>query len=212
MRPGRDPLLAYLRRPGRRRLGRAVRAYHGYVWDVAFRITRNREDAEDLCQDVFLKLLLDPPPAESVRSPAGFLAWRVLGRARSLQRSADKRKQREEAHACRELETPGQADDLEALHEAIGDLPADLRMAVELRCLARLPLQDVAQALEISDRAVQSRIEKARGLIKRRLARCAPGAALLGLEAAGNAAPPPPGGLEPEEGSSPPGTPLRRLP
>lgn len=174
-----------------------MRAYHGYVWDVAFRITQNREDAEDLCQDVFLKLLLDPPPAESVRSPAGFLAWRVLGRARSLKRSADKRKRREEAHASRELETPEAADELEALHEAIGDLPADLRMAVELRCLARLSLQDVAQALEISDRAVQSRIEKARGLIKRRLARCAPGAALLGLESAGNAAPAPPVGLLP---------------
>ena len=59
----------YLERPTRRRLEKVVRAYHDLVWRTAFRVTRHSQDAEDVCQDVFLKLLLEPPRPETVRSP-----------------------------------------------------------------------------------------------------------------------------------------------
>src|SRR2546428_8707549 len=95
----RDPesksFYAYLKRPARRRLALVIRLYHAHVWNVALRVTGNPEDAEDICQDVFLSLLLHPPAEEKVRSPRGYLAFRVLTLAERLSRSAQRRRQRE---------------------------------------------------------------------------------------------------------------------
>ncbi|MGH9362307.1 MAG: RNA polymerase sigma factor, partial [Thermoanaerobaculia bacterium] len=81
---GDDPLRRYLERPGQRRLSKVVEAYHGYVWRLALKLTGNQEDAADITQDVFLGLLLRPPAPERVRSPRGYLAWRVVTRAGRL--------------------------------------------------------------------------------------------------------------------------------
>src|SRR5688572_32499979 len=83
----RDPLLDYLRRPSRRRLQAVVREHYELVWRVAHRVLGNDEDAADVSQDVFLRLLLHPPAAETIVSPKGYLSWCVVGRASTLRRS-----------------------------------------------------------------------------------------------------------------------------
>ncbi len=181
----RDPLFAYLRRPNRRRLARVVRAYYAFVWAAAHRASGNAEDAADICQDVFLKLLLEPPAAESVRSPSGYLASRVLARASALRRSAERQRLREAAATAER--SPGGAegamvgeDEAELLRRRVGELPEDLRRVVELRFLAGLPVAETARELAITERAVHLRIEKALDLLRRRLAPLAP-ALLAGL-------------------------------
>src|SRR5437870_3708918 len=80
--PESEAFYAYLKRPARRRLALVIRLYHAHVWNVALRVTGNPEDAEDICQDVFLSLLLHPPAEEKVRSPRGYLAAALLRLAR----------------------------------------------------------------------------------------------------------------------------------
>jgi hypothetical protein len=75
-----DPLIRYAERPSRRRLAEVVRAYQEFVWKIALRVSGNREDAADIAQDVFLKLLLEPPVPAAIRSSGAYLAWRVIGR------------------------------------------------------------------------------------------------------------------------------------
>src|SRR5262245_44473544 len=121
----RDPLIRYLTKPDRSRLEEAVRAYHAFVWEVALRITGDREAAADVCQDVFLKLLLEPPPAASVAAPAGYLAWRAIGRARFLTRCGERRKARER-EVLERVAGPGIApEDLEEVRKAVEGLPDD---------------------------------------------------------------------------------------
>lgn len=109
----------YLRRPSRRRLEKLVGLFHGHVWTVALRVAGNREDAADLCQDVFLGLLLRPPDPGTVRSPRGWLAARVVTTARHRRTGEERRRLRESWGAEILAEQGGLPPDIEDLREAI---------------------------------------------------------------------------------------------
>jgi RNA polymerase sigma-70 factor (ECF subfamily) len=200
--PMSDPFDAYLRRPSRRRLAAVVRAYHDFVWRTAFRIAGNEDEARDVCQDVFLGILLEPPSPQSVVSPHGYLTYRVLARVQSLHRSLERRREREREYARRLLENgsgrPGpDAVDLEALGKAIRELPEELRVPVELRHLGGFSTPEIAAALDVSDRTVQRRLEEAQERLRRRLHPLLASLALLGVVAPASAAPAPPPDLLP---------------
>ncbi len=202
-----DPLEQYLRRPSRNRLAKAIREHYEFVWRTAFRLTGNREDAKDICQDVFLKLLLQPPVPERVSSVRGFLTWRVLSRVEHQRRSSERRRQRERTHAQHLFEVHPGVDhpgaegfdpvDFDALNTAIRALPQDLRLAVELRYLGGMSSQEIASALDVSERTIQRRLEEARDRLKARLAPHFAGALFLGPGLQGLTTPPPPADLLP---------------
>ncbi len=198
MRTTSDPLFRYLKRPTRRRLARVVAAYHDIVWRVALRTTRDAEDAEDVCQEVFLKLLLDPPAADTVESPRGFLAWRVVSVAGRQRRSAARRVRREAEYARRLAatalggESPGdEFVDGEALRGAIESLPERLRLPLELRYIAEIPVAEIARVLGVSEREVRRRQEDARERLRRRFPRILLPAIVAGSVAEDVAAAPP---------------------
>src|SRR5688572_2290089 len=191
----RDPLLDYLRRPSRRRLQAVVREHYELVWRVAHRVLGNDEDAADVSQDVFLRLLLHPPAAETIVSPKGYLSWCVVGRASTLRRSAERRRERERASLER-LSRGGLAtDDLDTLRVALESLPLELRQVIELRYLAEMPTREIAEVLSISERAVRLRAEKAREALRGRLAPIVCGVLAAGGPLLVEAVPPPPPGL-----------------
>ncbi|MEM7235699.1 MAG: sigma-70 family RNA polymerase sigma factor, partial [Planctomycetota bacterium] len=171
----KDPLFKYLRKPRRRRFVAVVQAYHEFVWRVAYRSTGNAEDSSDVCQDVFLDLILSPPDPESVSSPRGFLAFRALSRASRMQRASARRKQREEEYVRRLASEGVDANDIDALNAAIDALPDDLRTTMDLRYRAELSVAEIARTLGVSDREVRRRQEKARAELRRRLAGTAVG-------------------------------------
>ncbi len=69
-----DRLIAYLKEPTRERFENFVKTHSAFVWNIAYRLTRHAEDAADVCQEVFLGLIVRPPPWSSIRSAKGFLA------------------------------------------------------------------------------------------------------------------------------------------
>ena len=165
----------YLARPTKRRLERVVRDYHALVWRCAYRVTRHADDAEDICQDVFLKLLLEPPPCGSVRSPERYLVWQVLGRAANLRRARERREARESAHVHASAGHMA-FEDLDALQQAIAALPDDLRAAIELRYLGGLTTAETAAALGIAERTVEDRLQRGRATLRARLGPISAGA------------------------------------
>ncbi|MBI4600753.1 MAG: sigma-70 family RNA polymerase sigma factor [Planctomycetes bacterium] len=193
--PDRDAaaFARYLRRPTRRRLGRVVKLYHAHVWEAALRLTGSHQDAADLAQDLFLALLVHPPAPGTVTSPRGYLTCRVLDLARRRERSAERRRRRE-IEAARRLAAEGQEPelDLEAVHQAIAELPDRLRTAIELRYLAGCSNREVASLLGISERAVEERLQHGRERLRGALKPVAWGLLpLLGGEALPSAAAPP---------------------
>jgi RNA polymerase sigma-70 factor (ECF subfamily) len=191
-----DPLLAYLKRPSSRRLAAVVEAHYRFVWTVALRLTASEDDAADVAQEVFLKLLLEPPSAGEVRSPRGFLAWSAVARASRLRRSDARRRRREERHQRQALaEHQEGGEDFEDLRDAVAELPEELRRAVELRYLAGLSTREAGEALGISDRAVRMRLERAVESLKCRLRPAFLGALVAGAAAGVDAAAAPPAAL-----------------
>ena len=190
-----DPLIAYLEEPTRERFAPVVEAHSALVWRIAYRLTRHPEDAEDVCQDVFLRLIVRPLPAEGVRSPRGFLAWMVLTQVDHLRRAARRRVEREEKAARRSVEAGLPADDRRDVGDAVAGLPRELRIPMELHYFAELRGREIAEVLGVSAKAVARRMREARRLLRRRLAPLATGAAFAGLRLEGAAAPPLPGEL-----------------
>ena len=124
----------YLRRPTRRGLAKVVRLYHIPLWNVALRLTGCASDASDLCQDVFLALLLKPPGPSSVRSPKGYLVSRLSSLSKDRRRSAERRRARESQVARDRLIEEGLAgEEVETLRRVVDELPEDLRVAISLR-------------------------------------------------------------------------------
>lgn len=189
----------YLLRPSRRRLARLVRDYHGYVWSTALRFTDNEDDAADLMQDLFLSLLTRPPRPEDVRSPRGYLAYRVLTLATRAERSRERRRRRE-AQSVEKLAREagaGVADagvDVEAVREAIRALPERVRTAVEYRYFGDLKNREIAELLGVSERTVEDDLRDGRESLRGRLGAGALGA--LALMGGGELLPAPRGVLE----------------
>ena len=66
---------------------RAFEAHHAMVFRAAYRVTGNAEDAEDVLQTVFLRLVRRPAEAEVVESVASYLYRAAVNAALDLLRS-----------------------------------------------------------------------------------------------------------------------------
>jgi RNA polymerase sigma factor (sigma-70 family) len=190
-----DPLNVYIQKPCREHFDGVVRAYYSFVWEIAFRRVRHPEDAADVCQDVFLRLIVRPPPPGRVRSPRGFLAFLVLGRVDSLRRALRRRLRREEESLRRSVREGISPDDWMDLADAIASLPEDLRVPVELHEIAGIPSREIAEALGISEQTVSRRIRDGRERLRRRLVPLTPVLALAPWKIDGALLPPPPADL-----------------
>ncbi|MEP9381491.1 RNA polymerase sigma factor SigE [Nocardioides sp. KR10-350] len=159
-----------------------VEQHSDRVYRLAYRLTGNRPDAEDLTQEVFVRVFrsLDS------YSPGTFEGWlhRIttnlfLDQARRKQRIrfdalSDERAQRLTSSGP----TPDDAytdqrfdDDIE---HALATLPPDFRAAVVLCDVEGLSYEEIAQILGAKLGTVRSRIHRGRAMLREALAHRAP--------------------------------------
>ena len=196
-----DAFHAYLQRPSRRRLSRVVEEFHEHVWRVGLRISGNEPDAEDICQNVFLALLLRPPAAGSVRSPRGYLTYRVLAMAQQADRAAARRRKRQLA-AFQRMAPSGVradgADTLEDVREAMAGCSERVRSVLELKYFGGCTIDEIAETLDVSPRTVASDLQRGRDELRGRLGEGIERACLLPAGLTFQALPKPPATLLPE--------------
>ena len=161
------------------------------VYSICYRFTNSATDAEDLTQEVFLKLYRNLPSFDVQRGSFGtwittltrnllvdhFRRTRMDRATDSLHASfdgepdsptladqlADTRPSQEHHVAGRELCVQVQA--------ALKQLSPELREAVILRDLEDMDYKDIAQVLRIPEGTVKSRISRGRGELARLLQR-----------------------------------------
>lgn len=147
----------------------ALFADAAWLSSLARRIVADAATAEDLAQETWLSVLRLPRSA--VRSPRRFLAGVLRNRHRMAQRSAERRRAREQAFV-REDVAPAAAEAFERaelgreLAALVLELEEPLRSAILLRFLEELPPKAVAERLGVPLKTVESRI--ARGLVRLR--------------------------------------------
>jgi RNA polymerase sigma factor (sigma-70 family) len=171
-----------------------VREHSARVYRLAYRLTGNCHDAEDLTQEVFVRVFRSLPSY----TPGTFEGW--LHRiTTNLFLDITRRKQRirfeglgeETAAKLKGTEpTPPQAFDERHLdHDvaaALADLPPEYRAAVVLCDIEGLTYEEIADVLEVKLGTVRSRIHRGRAQLRAALEHRRPGRAAM-VRRSGNA-------------------------
>ncbi len=162
-----DPaVLRQAQRGDQRAFAVIVHAYERIVFTYIYRLVDDRRLAEDLTQDVFLKVFRGLP---GFTGDSAFTTWlfqiaknAVIDELRSIER-------RPTAVNIEDVPMPmlvepryEHAEPIEALWAAIALLNVDLRTALLLRDIVGLSYFEIADSLEITLATVKWRIHKAR--------------------------------------------------
>jgi len=169
----------------RERFEQIVHDYHGKIFNFLYYMLGDREEAADLTQDVFVRAYA---AFATFRGEAGIYTW--LSRiARNLAINRAKRLQRErrthslslegESHEVLELAAsdqprPGAGLESEEVQKKVGmalnALPADLKEVIVLRDIQGFSYEEMCQIMGCSLQALKSRLFRARGALRQRLA------------------------------------------
>src|ERR1700690_259294 len=164
-----------------------VKQYDRQVFRIAQHITQNREDAEDVVQDAFLKAY---EKLEQFQGNSKFYTWLVrIAVNESLMRLRKRRTGRmvsidedvttEDGSMPRDLaawspdpeQLYGQSELADILRKTIQGLPPGFRVVFVLRDVDGLSTEETAEALGLSIPAVKSRLLRARLQLRERLSR-----------------------------------------
>jgi RNA polymerase sigma-70 factor (ECF subfamily) len=162
-----------------------VRRYDRNIFRIAQHITQNREDAEDVVQDAFLKAYEN---LEQFQGNSKFYTWLVrIAVNESLMKLRRRRTDRtvslDEDIETEEDTMPREVADWapnpeqlynrgelnEILSKTINGLPASFRTVFVLRDVEGLSTEETAEALDLSIPAVKSRLLRARLQLRERL-------------------------------------------
>ena len=141
-----------------------ARAYAPAIYRLAYARTGSRADAEDIMQEVFVRLLrAEPDFADRAHARAWLL--RVAANCANDWFRAPWR--RREGPLTDSLPAPEHEDG--GVVEAVLALPAKYRTAVHLYYYEELSVAEIAAVLGKSEGAVKSRLFRARALLRRYL-------------------------------------------
>jgi RNA polymerase sigma-70 factor (ECF subfamily) len=161
------PLLRKAQRGDERAFATIVRTYEQPVYNYVLRLVGDRALAEDLTQEVFLRVY-QGLPGFSLRSR--FTTWlfqvtknRVLDELRAIERRPRAVIALEDIPPLEVLDQPiERSEAIDAVWRAVATLNVDLKMALLLRDVVGLSYTEIADALEITLATVKWRIYKAR--------------------------------------------------
>ncbi len=165
-------------------LAEAYRRHAGASYALARRLLNDNALAEEVLQEVFLRLWNAPERFDAERgSLRAFLLAQIHGRSVDLLRSETSRRRREEREA---RESPRFGDDIERevidltvsekVKEVVAALPTDERKAIELAYFGGHTYRQVAVMLEAPEGTIKSRIRSGLRRLQKDLAEAGIGA------------------------------------
>ena len=139
----------------------AVQRYRDMVWRVALNACRQTQDAEDVVQDVFLKLYTTRREFAGEEHLKHWLLRVTVNRCRTLLACPWRTRR---ADAVPDVPDPAQALDAgqRALYEAVRALPPGQRVALYLYYFEGYSTAEIAQLLHLRQTAVTTRLHRAR--------------------------------------------------
>jgi len=159
-----------------------VRLHRRKVFNIAYKFVGRHDQAEDLTQEVFLKLYKS---LDTFDRRANFQTWLIsVSRNLCIDHYRSVRKEREVVNReidPAELTPPSnersaqsvleQRDRVRLLRRALDKLPPALRTAVLLRDIQELSYQEIAERLALPEGTVKSRINRGRTELARQFRR-----------------------------------------
>jgi RNA polymerase sigma-70 factor (ECF subfamily) len=159
-----------------------VRLYWRKVFNVAYKFVGRQDEAEDLTQDIFLKLFKS---LKTFDRRANFSTWLIsvsrnlcIDHYRSMRREHDVVTHDVDVVTLARpsvIDSPQaaleQRDRVALLRAALDKLAPSLRTAVMLRDIQELSYQEIAEKLGVPEGTVKSRINRGRAELSRQIAR-----------------------------------------
>ncbi len=166
-----------------------VERYQGKIYGMALKFTGHRQDAEDVTQEVFLRVYAK---LKYFRGEARFSTWlyRVASNACYSHGRGKKKKETKSLedelprfkadghHLNPPVDWAPKADELllrkefrAVLNEAVAALPEKVRIVFVLRDIEGNNNEETAAILDLSIEAVKSRLHRARLMVRSRLSR-----------------------------------------
>lgn len=163
-----------------------IRRYDRNIFRIANHITQNREDAEDVVQEAFLKAYQN---LKKFQGQSKFYTWLVRIAVNESLMKLRKRRSDRTVSIDQDIETDeaesiprevadwspnpedlyGQEELRDILSRTINGLPPSFRMVFVLRDVEGLSTEETAEALDLSIPAVKSRLLRARLQLRDRL-------------------------------------------
>lgn len=141
-----------------------ILALHGNaVFRLSYARTSNRQDAEDVMQDTFLRLVDRAPAFRDEKHCRAWLLRVAANRATDLARTSRRRGERplEEAE---HIPAPSQKET--GALDAVLSLPENYRIPVHLYYYEDLPVAEIARILRLRPGTVRTRLSRARELLR----------------------------------------------
>lgn len=156
-----------LTQPEAEQLQQIVHTHGRLIFSIAYSILRNPHDAEDITQEVFLRVMRYRYRMAFVRDQRAFLS-------RMAQTAAvDRRKQRGKYISMEDIAEPavvshdyGQQQEAALVTALLRTLPEELRQVLELSQVEELTSAEIAKILRIPAGTVRSRLSRAREMLK----------------------------------------------
>ncbi len=174
-----EELLCEFRESGRQEpFEELVRRYAPMVFNTCYRVTKDKHDAEDATQAVFLSLAVQVKANKEIRYIGPWLQQVGHRMALDMRRSHKRRKAREEKHSTmngdRTHPAPNSADNEELkkiITEELGELPAKYRTPLVLFYFGGMSREQIATELRCKPSTLGVRMHRAREMLGSRLTR-----------------------------------------
>ena len=165
-----DPALVWAARGGDvDAFGQLVRAYQADVWRLSLYLLRNREAADDVTQECFVRAFRF---ISTYKGRSKFTTW-LLSIARNCAvdevRRSGRRKRIEQGLRAESSEVSRDLTSGIEVREALAELPMELREPVVLIDMLGLSYLEVAHVLRLPVGTVKSRVHRARTTLADRL-------------------------------------------
>lgn len=154
----------------------AVGTYADMVYRIAFHYCKHKEDAEDILQNTFLKLLKQKKEFDSEEYLKRWLIRVTINECHSLFLSPWKKRQQELQEYGQEVfwDSSEKSD----LFYAVMDLPKKYRIVVYLYYYEDYAVREISEIIGVKETTIQTQLMRARKMLREKLE----GAGTYGLQ------------------------------
>ncbi len=166
-------ILQHLQEGSREALAMLWDSHSGHVLNLAFRMLKDRDQAEDILMDVFVQI---PKAVQGFRGQSAVATWlyRLTVNACLMKLRSDKRhRELEEEHleiivesALGKEESVNENFDPELLGMGLNALPAETRSMLWLKDAEDLDVKDLAEIYGMPEGTIKARLSRARTFVR----------------------------------------------